>query len=448
MADIIIKNVRIMQTEPPFDVAENMDVVIEGTKITKVGKGAAAGLSADKVIDGTGKTLIPGNVCAHHHYYSGLSRGMLISAGPQTDFIQVLKEWWWRLDRGLKEESTYYSSLICSLDAIAAGTTSCVDHHSSPCYIEGSLSTIAKGMEEIGVRGSTCYEVTDRNGGMKEVEEGVQENIRFAKEVDARRANGEDVLCEATIGGHAPFTIPDEGLKLMADAMDETKRGMHLHVAEDKYDVIWSHHLHGIDIVDRLDNFGLLRPETLIVHGVHLSEKEIDTINERNCFFAVNPRSNMNNHIGYNNKIARIKNLCLGTDGCGGNMFEEIKIGFFKHKDDGGPWWPADFLTVLNRGNRLVESQFGGRVKLGRVAEGYTADLALLDYNNPTPLKAQNAAGHFVWGMSSNCVDSTIVNGKLLYENHAFLRKDAKEIYQKAAKVADQLWKEVDKIKA
>ena len=172
MDRIVIRNVRVVQTQPPFDVLEGVDVVISGAEILEVGKGAGDGIPGAKIIDGSGKTLMPGNVCSHHHYYSGLSRGMLISAGPQEDFIQVLKEWWWRLDRGLDEEATYYSSLICSIDAIAAGTTSCVDHHASPNYIKGSLSTIAKGMEEVGVRGSTCFEVTDRNGGMKEVEEG------------------------------------------------------------------------------------------------------------------------------------------------------------------------------------------------------------------------------------------------------------------------------------
>ncbi|MDY4068252.1 amidohydrolase family protein, partial [Bullifex sp.] len=147
---ILIKNVRVMQTEAPFDVKENMDVFVDDGIIKMVGANLAP--NADKVIDGRGKTLIPGNVCSHHHYYSGLSRGMLISAGPQTDFIQVLKEWWWRLDRGLDEEACYYSSLICSMDAIKAGTTCAIDHHASPSYIKGSLSTIAKGMEEVGLR--------------------------------------------------------------------------------------------------------------------------------------------------------------------------------------------------------------------------------------------------------------------------------------------------------
>ena len=447
MADIIIRNAMIMQTEPPFDIIENADVVIEGSMITAAGKDAAAGLSAPKIIDGTGKIVIPGNVCSHHHYYSGLSRGMLISAGPQTDFIQVLKEWWWRLDRALDEEACYYSSLICSLDAIAAGTTTCIDHHASPSYIKGSLSAIAKGMEEVGVRGATCYEVTDRNDGMAEAEAGVEENVRFADEVDSRIAQGEDVLCEAMIGGHAPFTLPDAALDLMAEAVDSTGRGMHLHVAEDKYDSVASHHYHGDDIAVRLDKHHLLSENTLLVHGVHLSDSEVDLLNERGCFLAHNARSNMNNHIGYNRHVPDVRKLVIGTDGCGGDMFEELKIAFFKHKDDGGPFWPAEFLEALSRGNKLVESAFSSRFKLGRIKEGYKADLVLLDYDAPTPIVKKNAATHFVWGMSSNAVDTVIVNGRVVLKDKRFTCIDAEEVYAKSRECAKKLWKKADKIK-
>ena len=443
MARIAIKNVLIMQTEPPFDVSPG-DILIDGTEIIKAGPDAAEGEAADKIIDGKGRIAIPGNVCAHHHYYSGLSRGMLISAGPQTDFIQVLKEWWWRLDRALDEEALYYSSLICSMDAIAAGTTSAIDHHASPSFIKGSLSVIAKGMEEVGIRGATCYEVTDRNDGMKEVEEGVAENWRFADEVASKV---DDALCQAMIGGHAPFTIPDEGLKLIAQCVEKTGCGMHLHVAEDKYDVIHSHHIYGKDIAQRLDDFGLLTPKTLLVHAVHLSQEEIELINKRGSFIAHNARSNMNNSIGYCTNLPLIKNLVLGTDGCGGNMFEEIKIAFFKNKDAKGPYWPADFLEALNRGNRIVENCFSGRGKWGRIAAGYKADIALLDYNAPTPLVKENAAGHFVWGMGSGCVDSVIVNGDIVYENHRFTKLDAERIYSEARRVAKRVWERADKIR-
>ena len=448
MADILIRNITIMETQPPFTVTENADVVITGSVIEKAGKGASDGVEAKKIIDGSGRLLIPGNVCAHHHYYSGLSRGMLISAGPQTDFIQVLKEWWWRLDRALDEESIYYSSLICSMEAVRQGTTGIVDHHASPSFIRGSLSAIAKGMEEVGVHGVTCYEVTDRNRGMQEAEEGVAENVRFAEEIDSRLAGGEEVLTDAMIGGHAPFTLPDEALALMSDAVKKTKRGMHLHVAEDKYDSVWSHHMHGDDIMTRLDRFGLLRPDTLLVHGVALSQKEVALLNERGCFLAHNGRSNMNNHVGYFPYLPDVKKLVIGTDGCGGNMFEELKIAFFKHKDAGGPWWPADFLTALSRGNMLLESAFRGRAKFGRIEPGYKADCVILSYQPPTPLRSENAATHFVWGMCSGDVESTIINGKLIYEDRHFTCLDEERIFSEARHAAERVWAAADRIKA
>ena len=66
MADILIRNITIMETQPPFTVTENADVVITGSVIEKAGKGAGDGVEAKKVIDGSGRILIPGNVCAHH----------------------------------------------------------------------------------------------------------------------------------------------------------------------------------------------------------------------------------------------------------------------------------------------------------------------------------------------------------------------------------------------
>ena len=371
---------------------------------------------------------------------------MMISAGPQTDLIQILKEWWWRLDRALDEESLYYSSLICTLDAIKNGTTTCIDHHESPNYITGSLSTLAKGMEKFGLRGIVAYGITDRNYGMKEIREGVEEGIRFAKEVDARKKKGEYVLCEAMVGGHAPFTIPEEGMELLADSAKKTGRGMHLHVAEGEYDSVWSHHFYNQDICDRLDRHGLLTDKTLLVHGIYLNEHEVDLLNERGCFLAHNPRSNMNNEVGYPKYLPKIKIMIMGTDGCGSNMFEECKIAFFKNRDANGPYWPGDYLRTVTNANKLLEKYFTGE-KFGRIEAGYKADLDILDYQNPTPLVSGNAAGHFVWGMSSNCVESVMVNGKLLMENRQF-DFDQKEIYAKAAEAAKKLWARTDKMPA
>ena len=443
MSTILFSDARVVQTMPPFSVSEHVDVVVKDDLIVAVGPSLGSSYPDARVFDASGKTIIAGMVCSHHHYYSGLSRGMLAKAGVQEDFIQVLKEWWWRLDRALDEEAVYYSSLICSIDAIMAGTTGCIDHHASPSFISGSLDAIARGMRETGLRGTTCYEVTDRNRGMDEVREGVQENIDFAKSVDHQRKAGMKPLVEAMIGGHAPFTIPNEGLDLMRQACEETGRGIHLHVAEDAYDVVHSHHRYHEDIVTRLDRFGLLDEKTLLVHGLYLNEREVALLNERGSFLAHNPRSNMNNHVGYCKNLMKVDNLVLGTDGCGGNMFEEIKLAFFKHKDAGGPWWPSDFVTMLARGNRVLERSF--KERFGRVEPGYKADLTILDYQSPTPWVDRNAPTHIVWGTSSNSVDTVMVNGKIVMKHRTF-DFDVAEIYAKAAEVAKRVWKKVDAI--
>jgi len=157
-------------------------------------------------------------------------------------------------------------------------------------------------------------------------------------------------------------------------------------------------------------------------------------------------RSNMNNQVGYPRYLPKVKNLIMGTDGCGSNMFEECKIAFFKNRDAKGPYWPGDYLRAVTNANRLLEKYFTGE-RFGRIEAGYKADLDILDYQNPTPLVKENAAGHFIWGMSSNCVESVMVNGKLVMENRQF-GFDQKEVYAKAAEVAKRLWERTDRLPA
>jgi cytosine/adenosine deaminase-related metal-dependent hydrolase len=82
----------------------------------------------------------------------------------------------------------------------------------------------------------------------------------------------------------------------------------------------------------------------------------------------------------------------------------------------------------------------------GVVAEGYKADLVICDYHSPTPLAATNAASHFIWGMSSNCVESVIVDGRVVMRDRKIAHLDIDTIYAEAAQVARRVWANVDKI--
>ncbi|TCS38976.1 putative aminohydrolase SsnA [Reinekea marinisedimentorum] len=437
----ILLNAMAVQFQPAL-VKEGIDIAVENGVIVEVGNGLAEKYPSAETKNMNGKLVMPGIVCSHNHFYSGLARGIMADIAPTPDFISVLKNLWWRLDRALDEESLYYSGLICSLEAIKSGCTSVIDHHASPNYIEGSLDTLKQGFMKAGLRAMTCFETTDRNGGTEELARGVDENIRFAKAIDEAKQKGEEpYLVEAHIGAHAPFTVSNEGLRMLAMAKQQTGRGLHIHVAEDLYDVSHSHHHYGQDLIERLDAFGLIDSKTLVAHGLYLSDLDRDILNKHDAFLVHNARSNMNNGVGYNGKLAQFNNVALGTDGIGADMFEELKFAYFKHKDAGGPMWPDSFLNFLGNGNQLLARNFDAQ--FGKLEAGYKADLTVLDYTSPTPLQAENLAGHFAFGLNSGAVNSVMVEGRFVYEDRAF-GFDVAPIYAEARKVSKKLWQAMD----
>jgi putative selenium metabolism protein SsnA len=439
---LIIKNATVVNFSPP-EVHRGWDLVIDNGMIAAAGPGASEGLKADEVWDLNGDIVHPGLVCSHNHFYSGLSRGILADINPSPDFISILKNLWWRLDRAIDKDILKSSALICSLDAIRNGTTAVIDHHSSPSFIEGSLSVMKQSFEQTGLRGMSCYETSDRNG-MSEMEAGVAENVRMAHEIDKEKEAGKwSGLYEAHIGAHAPFTIPESGMKMLKDAVDATGRGIHIHVAEDRYDAAHSHHHYDEDLLVRMDRHGLLNSKSLIAHGLYLSEKERNILDERNSFLVVNFRSNMNNNVGAQQHLGGIKNAALGTDGIGSDMWEEFKFAYFKHKDTGGPLWPGDFLNFLHNGNTLLERNFDSR--FGRIEKGFKADLVVSDYRNPTPLKGENIAGHMAFGQSAGSVRSVVIDGKVVMKDRKF-PFDEKEIYAEARENAARLWENMNKL--
>lgn len=440
---LILRNATAVQFVPAW-VEEGVDIAIEGTTIVAVDKDLTARYPAATVKEMHGRLVMPGIVCAHNHFYSGLARGILARIDPCPDFISTLKNLWWKLDRALDEESLYYSGLVCSLEAIKQGCTAVIDHHASPSLINGSLDILRQGVIKAGLRGMTCYETTDRNGGLDELRRGVEENIRFAHRIDLDKTSGNTpYLVEAHIGAHAPFTLPDAGLELLADAIGATGRGLHIHVAEDRYDVSHSHHHYGLDPIARLAQAGLLNEKSLIAHGVFLSEQDVAVINDHDAFLVHNARSNMNNQVGYNPRLAEYRNVALGTDGIGADMFEELKFACFKHRDAGGTMWPESFLRFLHNGNTLLARNFGAR--FGCLAPGYQADLTLCDYHSPTPLRAENLAGHVAFALNSASVNSVMIAGNMVYDNRHF-PFDVEEIYFLARQSAEKLWRRMDNL--
>jgi cytosine/adenosine deaminase-related metal-dependent hydrolase len=230
-------------------------------------------------------------------------------------------------------------------------------------------------------------------------------------------------------------------LKLIAEKLQGTHKGIHFHVAEDSYDVSHSHHNYSKDIMKRLEDAHLLNDKAILVHGVYLNDNDIDIINAHDAFLVHNTRSNMNNSVGYMHKLNQVKNPALGTDGIGSNMFDESKFAFFKNADAKGKISFGDIFKMLDNGNTILSRYFDK--KFGRIEQGYVADLVIYDYCAPTPLLSENLQGHMIFGMESHDVETVIVNGKIVYENRSF-PFDTEEIYEKSRLAAKTLWTKMD----
>lgn len=242
----------------------------------------------------------PGLVCAHHHLYSALARGMPPPPKTPTNFQEILEQIWWRLDTALDLEMIRWSAMLGALEALESGTTAIIDHHESPNAIEGSLQVIADACAEVGVRVLVAYGITDRHGA-DGAKRGLEENERFIK------AGGNGL-----VGIHASFTCSDESLEAAAGLASDLGVGVHIHVAEGVGDV---------DAPQRLD--GLTRDDWLLSHCVHLPDDHTlkGTILH-------NPRSNLNNAVGYANPARFSNPVALGTDGIGANMIESFRLAY------------------------------------------------------------------------------------------------------------------------
>jgi putative selenium metabolism protein SsnA len=443
---ILFEDVSLISFEPP-SMSAPTDLVAyspdeggeKAGRIAEIGRGLAAKYP-NATLAGKCGYLSPGLVCAHTHLYSALARGIQATIAPSADFVQILEHLWWRLDRAIDEDILVSSAESGCADALAAGVTALVDHHASPEYVDGSLSVIRQAYEKTGIRGILCYETTDRNG-LDGARAGVAENLRFAREIDTSKKKGSPFLVEAAIGGHAGFTLGEETLDALAEAVRSTGRGIHIHLAEDKFDAVDSRHRHGKNPVERLESKGMLSPKSIIGHGLWLPQSDLDILNGRDAFLAHNARSNMNNSVGYNASLPAIRNVVLGTDGMGADMLEEFKFAVFRHRESGGPWWPGDFLSCLDRGNRLLERYFGGQ--FGRLEPGMPADLVLWDYDPPTPFEGSNLAGHMAFGMSARSVKTVAVAGNLRIQDRKALF-DLEGIQAKARVQARRLWRNME----
>ena len=445
----LITNGRIVTWSDLNEIIENGGILVEDGRITTIGDSAELIATHPDLeqLDAGNQLVMPGNICAHTHFYGAFARGMAIPGAPPKDFPDILERLWWRLDRALFDLDTQYSALVCLVDAIKHGTTTLVDHHASPSAVNNSLDMIADAVETAGVRAALCYEVTDRNGP-EEAEAGIGENVRFLHSLKERNSE----LLAGTFGLHAALSLSDETLANCVAAAANLDTGFHIHVAEHEVDEYDSLFKYGQRVVPRLAEAGILGPKSIVAHAVHVDAVEKNILRETGTWVTHQPRSNMNNAVGAADIEGMLRlgiPVCLGNDGFSNNMWAEWKMAYLMHKQvhrDPRRANGMDIVQMAIHNNAALADMFWPGKKIGRLVEGAAADIIFVDYHATTPLSAGNLPWHIIFGFESSLVTSTMVAGKLLMHNRQLLTLNEAEITERSRKLAADVWQRYEKL--
>jgi len=323
-----------------------------------------------------------------------------------SSFLSILENVWWRLDVALDLDTIYWSAALGAAEALLNGTTAIIDHHESPMAIDGSLDVIADACSMIGVKTNLSYGISDRWDGTTlhskvsplspmtdGASRGLRENERFLQ------AGGRGM-----VGVHASFTCSDETLDCASSLAESMNTGVHIHVAEGLEDK---------EAGARLQNRA--KDSWLLVHAVHLDRQLAGTI-------VHNPRSNMNNSVGYANPLRFPNDIALGTDGIGADMLEEARLAYVRLREFDVTQTPDTVWTWLQTSEKFFPE--------------IVNDTVTWSYDKV------DSPWHVAFTPGIRCVDVR-VDGRLVVENGSPTQFDMTEIRTKASEAAVKLHKKL-----
>ena len=433
MPTLLIKNCDWIVTQNrKRDVLKDASILIEDGTIRSIGKPDSQ--SADIVVDGKGKIVLPGLVNTHTHLSMCLFRGF-------ADDMQ-LQDWLgkkiWPLEAKLTGEDCYLGALLGSAEMIMSGTTSFVD-----MYFH--MDDVARAVAESGLRGILSYGIVDMFDSAKAKKE--QEISR--KFFDYVR-NLNNPRIQFAIGPHAPYTCSSETLLWAKEFAERNHAIFHIHIAETRREQADFQKQQGMRVVEYLNKIGALSKYMLAAHCVWLTKSEIGLLAKSDVRVAHCPVSNMKLASG---GVAPLPEMFdagiavgLGTDGAASNntldMFETMKICALLHKAH--RWDP----TVLNAQKALDLATIDGAraigadCEIGSIEVGKRGDMILIDTAAPNlnPVHGKNTViSDLVYSASSANVDTTIVDGRVLMRNRQIESLNLGEVMSKAGEAARRL---------
>lgn len=360
---------------------------------------------ADEILHLPGEILIPGLVNLHVHAAMTLMRGL----ADDLPLMQWLQEAIWPAEaRHVSEAFVRDGTLLAAAEMLQGGITTCNEMYFYP-------DIAAQAFADAGMRatiGITALEFPTPYA------HDADDYLR--KGLQARDRWHEHPLISFALAPHAPYTVSDDTLKRITTLAAELDCRIHMHVHETAHEVAESGSTYGCRPIARLEQLGLLGPDFISVHSVHLNDDEIALLAHHGCSIAHCPSSNMKLASG----IAPISqclrqgvNIGLGTDGAASNnrldLFQEMRQAALLAKV------ATQDPTVIPAHAALTMATLGGARALGldsligSIETGKRADLCTISVDQAYYRPCFDPISHLVYVLGREAVTHTWVDGNI-----------------------------------
>ena len=427
----LINNITVLTWNNGTKIIENANVKIIGSKIAYIGteNQESSGL---EIIDGKGKVLMPGLVNCHTHIPMSLLRSYADDMALHTWLYEHI----FVVEAKLTAEDVYWGSQLALLEMVAGGTTCFSDMY----YF---IDKIAEATAESGMRGLLSRGLI--NGA---VLEDYSEDDRLNEAISVFRDwNGAfDGRIRIALAPHAVYTCSPQYIRAIRNTAEKLNAYIHVHVDETVKEHNDCLQQYGKTPVKHLYDTGLFDLPSIAAHCVHVTDKDMDLMKEKNVTFVHNPGSNLKLASGIApvpDALEKGLNVALGTDGASSNnnlnMWEEINLASLIHKGA-----RLDPLTV-NAGESFRMATANGAKALGfsetgKIEEGFCADMIIIDAQKPHYFPKHNLISNIAYAAQASDVETVFVDGKILYHKGEYKTLDKEKILYNVEKTCNRLF--------
>ena len=429
----IFQNVWVVTVNEKNEVIKGGVVVVEGERITYVGTQPQLPQPGDRVIDGKGKKmLMPGLVNGHTHMPLVLFR----SSSDDLPLQTWLNTRIFPMEAKLTPETVQRGAELALTELVRNGVTTINDMYTQN-------RALIPALEKLPIRAMLSMGMFSLFGN-----EDAQfaDNVAFYNEYNGA-LNG---LVRVGLGPHAEYTNTEAFFRRCAETAAKLDCPIHIHCSETKLEHEECKQRHdGLTPVQLMHKCGFFGKDVLttLAHCVWLEDADIDLLAGTRAAVLHNPCSNLKLASGFApvpKMLQKGVNLCLATDGAASNnnldLWEEMRICALMHKGFAldATVVPAEAaLYMATRGGALAL----GYTDVGSIAEGFRADLNLVDIDRPCYQPMTDLVHHIVYAGNSRDIELTMANGRILCENGVVKGIDTEELYAKAQHDYDTVFK-------